>query len=552
MKKNKLKIIFFISSLLVFGSIASRSHAEIISSDNASFLLKANNTCSVEPNGTDCNFSVSIKAHKDVSLRVKLYSYNKYYDQAGSFNNYEADQPYRNTTVTLKSGATWNGSMPINYGKFFVAAYETAWPSTGALRAQITNIMPSCSSIDYIWDPYPNFGAVTKNGTVYHYIPQGYYDNSSNYSINPMAKCVYEGFRYDYVGSSASVVVKPHTGSTISASNCTISAGSNSCDTTVTWNTVNPSTDVALTSAVTRNPDNTILSRSNASTITVKNDYRKDYNGTDGLETFYLYNNGDLLAQATSTATCTDNSIHNGTVCACVSGTVQDRGECIREVNLKVVKDDTEVPLQTVVARSAGINSIKKTAQAVTVGSSIKIYWNADGFKNENIVCTFPDGSKKTGVAAGIYTPTTPPTSTTTYKITCTDTVVTPPVIPTGPTPSIQNIMINNVLTNDVIHYGGLNSTAPGTTYFYNAADDVNYVSISWGASNVNSCSVISSMYATENITPVDSVYTWDGNKTKALPSSITIKCTNSTSGLSSSIPYYFQNCGTDDICSLF
>lgn len=86
------------------------------------------------------------------------------------------------------------------------------------------------------------------------------------------------------------------TTGTISATNCTVASGSSTCNTTLVWNTVNPITTSAVTT-----PVNITVANANSSSGTL-------YPISVGSRTFYLYNNGVLLAQATATATTSNGS----------------------------------------------------------------------------------------------------------------------------------------------------------------------------------------------------------------------------------------------------
>lgn len=377
------------------------------------------------------------------------------------------------------------------------------------------------------------------------------------------------GFDYNlqsYIFTDSNLVtVNSHAGSTITATDCTIPAGSNSCNTTVTWNTLNPSNESI--SVVKKDPDNTIVTTSNYSSITIANDYNKErYQGHEGIENFYLYNGEDILAQATSTATCTANSTHDGAVCACNIGTVQDSsGQCLKEVNLTVHKTINNqiinVPLLTKIARALGVFSKKDTIEAVPSSTKIQVDFIANGF-NDNILCTYPDGSSEPrGRSYGTYYPTNPTTNTT-YKITCTDTVDAPtPSSPTPGTPSISNIMFSNVLTNPPVGAYTPLPTISGTHYYHNG-DDVNHVALEFDAVNADSCTLNN---ANPSSMPVNGIppyfiktgnqYYWNGNENMQIPPQVTIRCTNATSGLSSSLIYYFNVCSDvtiEDLCSLF
>lgn len=109
------------------------------------------------------------------------------------------------------------------------------------------------------------------------------------------------------------ITLNPMSG-TLTASNCTIAGGASSCGTTLNWSTTNP----VATSAITSPVDNTGASSPNfqvtsGNSGTLKSVPVLPYNS----RTFYLYNNGTLLAQATATATCATGYTWNSTAKVC-------------------------------------------------------------------------------------------------------------------------------------------------------------------------------------------------------------------------------------------
>ncbi|PIR68517.1 hypothetical protein COU49_00540 [Candidatus Nomurabacteria bacterium CG10_big_fil_rev_8_21_14_0_10_35_16] len=88
----------------------------------------------------------------------------------------------------------------------------------------------------------------------------------------------------------------------VTADDCTISAGNNSCNASISWDTTNPE----ATSAVTT-PTNITVGTGNSGTAT--------YTVAYGSRTFYLYNNGELLDQDDATATCASGTTWDNSVC---------------------------------------------------------------------------------------------------------------------------------------------------------------------------------------------------------------------------------------------
>jgi hypothetical protein len=91
----------------------------------------------------------------------------------------------------------------------------------------------------------------------------------------------------------------------LSASNCIIEENSNSCNSNLAWDVINP-IDGANT-AVTTTPDNTEIGTGFPGTKTYSINY--------GSRTFYLYHNQGLLVSKTANATCANKTVWNGTIC---------------------------------------------------------------------------------------------------------------------------------------------------------------------------------------------------------------------------------------------
>jgi hypothetical protein len=90
-----------------------------------------------------------------------------------------------------------------------------------------------------------------------------------------------------------------------SPSTCSITSG-NSCNVTLTWNTVNPGSNISAVTATGVN----VSGNSGSQAFAIPY--------TSSPKTFYLYNNGILLAQSTATATiaCASGTAWNGSTCA--------------------------------------------------------------------------------------------------------------------------------------------------------------------------------------------------------------------------------------------
>jgi hypothetical protein len=90
---------------------------------------------------------------------------------------------------------------------------------------------------------------------------------------------------------------------TLTASDCTIPSGGSSCNTTLLWNTVNPTGISEVTT-----PENITVATGNSGTTTYPVEF--------GSRNFYLYHPVEnLLSQDTADATCAPYTSWNGTIC---------------------------------------------------------------------------------------------------------------------------------------------------------------------------------------------------------------------------------------------
>ena len=106
-----------------------------------------------------------------------------------------------------------------------------------------------------------------------------------------------------------------------SASSCIIASGGSSCNVNLTWSTTNPQGTSAVTSGY-PSANTTVFSGNNGgpSSVTVP------YNS----RTFYLYNNAQLLAQTTITASCESGTSWGGSCVTNMSGTlIPSASSCI-------------------------------------------------------------------------------------------------------------------------------------------------------------------------------------------------------------------------------
>ena len=176
-------------------------------------------------------------------------------------------------------------------------------------------------------------------GTKYYY--RGYATNATGTGYTPVSP-------YSNTDQAFTTISTAMTG-TLTSSGCIIASGSNSCTTTLIWNTANA--PAGSTSVVTTNypSANTVVATGNKGTKT----YTMNY----GARNFYLYNNTVQLAQVTVTPVCASSTVWDSSAnkCNSVSGTLS--------------------PATTSCIISAGQNSCN-----VTLSWSVKNYGGKDQF----------------------------------------------------------------------------------------------------------------------------------------------------------------------------
>jgi hypothetical protein len=92
------------------------------------------------------------------------------------------------------------------------------------------------------------------------------------------------------------------TTGTITATGCTINAGSSSCSSTISWSTLNP-------------VETSVVKTSGGTTIATNNNGSISYPINPGNHTFNLWHYGNIIANATATAVCSSLAEWNGSIC---------------------------------------------------------------------------------------------------------------------------------------------------------------------------------------------------------------------------------------------
>ncbi|HPX52535.1 MAG TPA: hypothetical protein PLE26_02035 [Candidatus Paceibacterota bacterium] len=124
-------------------------------------------------------------------------------------------------------------------------------------------------------------------------------------SLTLNASCASGTSWNSYLSQCASASV-----TSLTAANCTITEGANSCSTTVNWSVSNPTGNSSVTSNYPSANTTIATGHTGSQSVTIPYSSR----------TFYLYNNSVEKASVTPTATCTAGTIWNGSSCACPAG----------------------------------------------------------------------------------------------------------------------------------------------------------------------------------------------------------------------------------------
>jgi len=363
-------------------------------------------------------------------------------------------------------------------------------------------------------------------------------DTSSGLEISDTITAQCESGSYWSTSSGKCVASPSGTLYSLPTAHCEIDSGDNSCDITLQWEVSDPLS--GANTAVTT-PTNVTVGTGTSGSKTYSVDYGSRY--------FFLYHNGEELAEKQVTATCASGTEYD-----------EDSGTCkAPSVTLSLV-DDNNVTIPTSegnyfqkVGTSFSTLFGLRSTSAVPSGEPVKITWDAKGFDEDTVECTMPNGEiiNDTYGYTVVY-----PTSTTTYSITCTDENTETTEENTEDTNvdlAPYSIVIHNVY--DPYNDSYLDRTS-GTTFYYNLAydSDGKNVYMNWVTGSNYTCSDIS--HSLTSVTSEDNgnnlkIWTWDGNEYTDISGTTTIKCTNSSLGTTNSFYYKFYDCVDDDLCSL-
>jgi len=207
-------------------------------------------------------------------------------------------------------------------------------------------------------------------------------------------------------------VSAPMSGTLTGPSSCTISSGNSGCNVTLTWSTTSP----VATSAVTASGMTNVNGNSGSQSFTVPYSSR----------TFYLYNNGTLLAQSNVFSSCAAGTSWNGSSCVinpAMSGTLTSvpssctisAGNSSCSSNLSwTLNNPQATPTAITTLGMSNINVSNSMAasqsgtQAVTVsygGRTFYLYNNGTLLAQDNVYSNCAAGTSWNGSSCAVTAP---------------------------------------------------------------------------------------------------------------------------------------------------
>lgn len=300
------------------------------STDATSGINVSGGSCTATP-GSSCNVIISDIAGNTKSC-VSPVREEQFYTVTASATNGTVDTPPVNPQQVASGGkATFHfnssstttpvrdGTCPAGASPSYDPVYGYWSYTTGKIIENCTvtmtfpanlQVTPSASSggsispntLQYanpgetkIFSIVPNSGyTATMGGTCGGSPSSG--TSAFNYTTNPLSS------NCTVTVSFTSTPIPPTMTGTISASDCEISVGKNSCNSTITWTTTHP----VGSSSVTTPTSITVGTGPNGTA---------GYPVVYGSRTFYLYNNGVNLASDGAMATCEPGTTWNGSIC---------------------------------------------------------------------------------------------------------------------------------------------------------------------------------------------------------------------------------------------
>ena len=290
--------------------------------------------------------------------------------------NYRGSLPctYAPTICQDPNATNYGGRLPCTYQQITVNIYadnqNVSYGNSTNIRWTTTGSPTSCTASGG-WSGNKNvLGGYQSTGNLY---------SNTTYNITCSKGVGSNSYSSDSASVTVSVGSQPIMSGflNLNPTSCVIASGNNNCNVNLAWSTTNPQGTSFVASSY-PSPNSTIANgNSGSQSVSIPWNSR----------TFYLYNNGILLDQASATASCVSGTSWNGNVCSPI----------ISNPTVNLTADNSNVNYNgATYVRWTSQNAISCTASGGTNG------WA---------------GSKTTG--GNFYTGNL--TNTTTYNITCTN-----------------------------------------------------------------------------------------------------------------------------------
>jgi len=221
------------------------------------------------------------------------------------------------------SGTTWNGSTcaaPTSLSGTLTPASPSCTIAAGASSCNVTLTWATTNPVgtSSVTSNYPNANttvATGNSGSTSAAVPYNsrtfyLYNNAQLLATSTASSSCASGTNWN--GSTCAASTSMSGTLTPASPSCTIAAGANSCNVTLTWTTANP----VGTSSVTSNypSANTTVATGNSGSTSAAVPYNS--------RPFFLYNNSQLLATSVASSSCAPGTSWNGSSCqaqACVA-----------------------------------------------------------------------------------------------------------------------------------------------------------------------------------------------------------------------------------------
>jgi hypothetical protein len=224
-------------------------------------------------------------------------------------------------TATCASGTSWNSFLsqcaPAPTGSLTGSSCTIAAGSSscsGTVNWSVSNPTGNSS----VTSNYPSANTTVGTGVsgsqsvTIPYSSRTFYLYTGGTQLKSLtlnASCASGTSWNSYLSQCASASV-----TSLTAANCTITEGANSCSTTVNWSVSNPTGNSSVTSNYPSANTTIATGHTGSQSVTIPYSSR----------TFYLYNNSVEKASVTPTATCITGTSWNGSSCACPAGYLWD------------------------------------------------------------------------------------------------------------------------------------------------------------------------------------------------------------------------------------